>query len=189
MEAAAQPVFREHKRLDELILELAASRRELLQAVEEAPEWLREERSREGGWTLSQILEHLSVVESGSGRLMGRMLREVREHAVEETSSESVLNSLDRFSLPVPSRRVVAPNFTEPVEGISIEESLQRLKASRERLLQALESVRGLSLSVASAPHPLMGQLDGYGWLLATAQHERRHIFQIRQLANQEHRA
>lgn len=176
----------EHHRLDELIAELERSRADLLQAIDETPEALRRERSRDDGWTVSQILEHLALVEDGSGRLVGRLLRDVRAQAVPEERAESVMNALDRFSLPTPRRKVAAPEFTVPTEGLSVEQSIARLQQSRARLLGALHTVRGYALDVAHAPHPLMGALDVYGWLLATAQHEQRHTYQIRQLANQE---
>ena len=178
-----------HPRLDELIAELASSRRDLLQAVDETPAEVLLEQSREDGWTLCQILEHLAVVEDGAGRLINRLIKNAKEQNVEETNTESVLHVLDRFGLPVPTRRFRAPDFTTPQEGISLEQSLERLRVSRERLLKVVESARGISLSTVSAPHPAVGDIDGYGWLLATAQHERRHAYQIRQLSNKEHRA
>jgi hypothetical protein len=178
-----------HPRLDELIAELASARRDLLQAVDECPAAVHHEQSREDGWTLSQILEHVAVVEDGAGRLINRLVKNAREQGVEETNTESVLHTLDKFGLPIPTRRFRAPDFTTPQEGISIDQSLERLQQSRERLLKVVESARGISLSTVSAPHPAVGDIDGYGWLLATAQHERRHAYQIRQLSNTGQRA
>lgn len=181
--------MREHTRLDELLAELGSARQALLQAVDEAPESLRREKSRDDGWTLSQILEHLALVESGSGRLIARLVREAREQGVEERNSESVLGALDHVGMSVPRRRFNAPSFAEPLEGLSIEQSVERLQDARAKLLRTLEGAKGLALDTVSAPHPAVGTIDGYGWILATAQHERRHTYQIRQLANQEHRA
>jgi hypothetical protein len=178
-----------HPRLDELIAELASARRDLLQAVDEAPANVHHEQAREDGWTLSQILEHVAVVEDGAGRLINRLVKSAKEQGVEETNTESVLRVLDKFGLPVPTRQIKAPDFTTPQQGISIDQSLERLRESRERLLRVVESARGISLSTVNAPHPAIGDLDGYGWLLATAQHERRHAYQIRQLSNKGHRA
>ena len=71
-----------HPRLDELIAELASSRRDLLQAVDETPAEVLLEQSREDGWTLCQILEHLAVVEDGAGRLINRLIKNAKEQNV-----------------------------------------------------------------------------------------------------------
>ena len=186
MEVPTSTVSSKHARLDELIDELADARRSLLQAVHEAPEVQHRETRRDDGWTLAQILEHLSIVESGAGRMINRLVKEAREKAVAESKSESVLGALDHLSLSIPREPRSAPDFTMPVEGISVGEAIDRLTTNRARLLQVLDGVRGIALDTVSAPHPAVGMLDGYGWILLTAQHERRHTYQIRQLSNQE---
>jgi hypothetical protein len=178
-----------HPRLDEMIAELHESRRELLDLMREIPPALHERQPAEDRWSIRQVLEHLAVVEDGSGRLISKLIRQVRELGATESEHDSLLNTLDHLSVANPTRRARAPELVQPLEGRSVGESLERLQESRARLLTVLDSARGLGLGTVSAPHPLLGQLDVYRWLLATAQHERRHIHQIREIARSENSA
>jgi len=178
-----------HPRLFELVAELYTSRRELLEAVAEVPADVRDRQPHDERWTLAQILEHIWVVENGSGRLITKLIREVQDRGTKETDQTSVLNTIDAAYVATPTRRLTAPEFTRPVEGLTVDQALERLQASRKRLLESLESARGYALGNVSAPHPAFGPLDCYRWILATAYHERRHTHQIRELSKPENRA
>lgn len=178
-----------HPRLDEIIDELHACREELLQAVASAPESLHQARATEGKWTLAQVLEHLWLAENGSGRLVTKLIREAQDNGHVETEQSSLLNTLDHHNVANPKQRMRAPEMIRPTEGMSVETALTRLRESRERLLKSLQAARGLALGKVSAPHPALGPLDAYRWLLFLAQHERRHARQIREMSRPETRA
>jgi hypothetical protein len=60
---------------------------------------------------------------------------------------------------------------------------LAALAESRRELLSALDLADGLALGQISFPHPLIGPLDLYQWVLFVGQHEARHAAQIEEIA------
>ena len=53
------------------------------------------------------------------------------------------------------------------------------LSDSRARLKLAIDEADGIDLSQMHFPHPVLGRLDMYQWILFVGKHERRHIAQI----------
>jgi len=101
--------------------------------------------------------------------------------SIPETSEAPVGSALDRYHVPDPTfRKVVAPDVVQPLQGVPVTESVTRLRESRARLIAALEAASGTALGGAHFPHPIFGPLDGYQWALLAAQHQRRHLVQIR---------
>jgi hypothetical protein len=125
-------------------------------------------------------VEHLQIVEDGIGRRLSQLAKQA-ELLGAETESTSVLGALDRFSLRVRSRAIKAPAGVTPTGARTLSESIAALGISRARLLELLSRVTGRALSELKAPHPLIGPLDFYQWLLFLAQHEERHAAQIRE--------
>lgn len=171
-----------HPRIAELMAELDASREELRALIASLPPETLTTPAGDG-WSIAQILEHLAIVEDGSGRMFSRLVKEVEASGARETESDSVLGLNDRYQIAVSDQRFMAPEGIRPNAGLSPEESMARLDASRTRLKQAMQRASGLALGTVSMPHPAFGPFTAYQWLLATAQHERRHMRQIRRIA------
>ncbi|MGZ9247776.1 MAG: DinB family protein, partial [Gemmatirosa sp.] len=69
-----------------------------------------------------------------------------------------------------------------PRAGVTAEQALTGLQEAREALLAVLRDGDGLALGQVMAVHPVIGDLDLYGWVVFIAQHEERHERQIRAL-------
>jgi hypothetical protein len=171
-----------HPRLAELRAELDRSRDGLLAAVARVPAELATLRPEADHWSVAEVVEHLRMVEDGVGRLLGKLGKQA-ETGGPEVSSASVLSSLDRFGLSSPRRRIIAPDAVAPTGALSLAEGLAGLAESRRRLLELVHRVSGRALDEVAAPHPLLGPLSFYQWLLFLAQHEERHTIQIRETA------
>ncbi len=171
-----------HPRVAEVINALESAHRDLVDVVTVIPEARRDEPATNGGWSVAQHLEHLAIVEDGAGRLMSKLIKQVAAAGERETSEESLLHSLDRFEIWRVSRKIVAPDFVAPKEGLPSHEALSRLTTARGRMIEALSRASGLALASVSHPHPVVGPLNIYQWGLMSAQHERRHLNQIRAL-------
>lgn len=78
-----------------------------------------------------------------------------------------------------------APEFVKPHPQASADESLARLKASRERMLANVEQLDGFDLSGLKYPHPFAGELNAYQWILIAGAHEARHTQQINRMRSQ----
>ncbi len=133
----------------------------------------------EGRWSIAQHVEHLAIVEDGAGRLIAKLIKQVQSTGALETERTTVLDSLDHVQLWTVRKRIEAPDFVKPTEGLSIAEGLARLTASRTRLIDAFQRASGLALGSAMAPHPVLGPLTIYQWGLMAAQHQRRHAESI----------
>ena len=48
-----------------------------------------------------------------------------------------------------------------------------------------IERAEGRALDQVKKPHPVLGELDGYGWISFVASHEARHAAQIREISEQ----
>ena len=171
-----------HPRLGELRGELDRTREGLLATVARMPADATGLRPCADGWSIAEVVEHLLIVETGIGRLLGKLGKQA-ETLGPETSTASVLSSLDRFELTDPARRIESPTAMSPTGGVTLAESLAGLGESRRRILDLLQRVSGRALGDLAAPHPLLGQFTFYQWLLFLAQHEERHTLQIRETA------
>ena len=172
-----------HPRIAELFAELDASRSELHALLSALPSELLHAPAVGEQWSVGQILEHLAVVEDGSGRFVSKIIHEVEATGARETDSSSILDVNDRFAIATSNVRIPAPERVLPKEGLAPEASMKRLDEMRDKLKSVLRRASGLALGNATRPHPLFGPCNGYQWVLVTSQHERRHIRQIRRMA------
>ena len=171
-----------HPRVAEIIDELEATQRAFVEFIDTIPEEQRQAPAVGARWSFAQHVEHLAVVEDGTGRLMSKLIRRVREIGARETDESSVLHSIDQHRIWTLNQRLEAPEMVRPKDGAPADESLARLAQSRERVTVALRDASGLALSTATAPHPYFGQFDVYQWGLMLAHHQRRHAECIREL-------
>ena len=171
-----------HPRVAEIIDELEATQRDFVAFIDTIPESQRNAPSVDGRWSIALHLEHLALVEDGTGRMISKLIKQIQATGARENDESSVLNSLDKHQIWTLNRRVVAPDLVSPKEGLMPSESLARQAASRSRVIAVLQAASGLALSTASAPHPYFGQFDVYQWGIMLAHHQRRHAECIREL-------
>ncbi len=171
-----------HPRIAEIIDVLEHAHRDLVEVVTAIPEARRDAPGDNGKWSVAQHLEHLAMVEDGAGRLMSKLIKEVAARDERETETSSLLGSLDRYQVWTTTRKIVAPEMVQPREGLSAADALARLTTARTRMIGALQKASGLALASVTFPHPVVGPLNVYQWGLISAQHERRHLEQIRAL-------
>ena len=148
-------------------------------------------RPRDDVWSAADNLAHLALVEQFVVEMIGKSIEKARAEGVgPDQSDESFMNSLDRWRVPDPLMKVIAPARITPDNSKSVEESLRSLELSRERLRDVLRENAEIDLGAVKRPHPLLRDLDMYQWALFVAQHEDRHRKQMeRALAETTERA
>lgn len=172
------------RRLAELVEFAEGQRAALLVAVAAVPEDRREERVAPECWSVAEVLEHLHRVERGMIRLSEYALQQVKQRGVgPEASDESLLGALDAFQLSRRTTRIPAPERVMPSGQYTAAQMLAKLGESRHTLLALLPALDGFALGEITFPHPLLGPLDLYQWLLFLGQHEARHTDQIQEIA------
>ena len=168
-----------NERLSEIVDYLALVRAELEAYVASLPEKSLQERAHPNRWSVAEMLEHLVIVENGSGRMVSKLTKQaIEEGSVPETATSSVLGSLDtQFGSDV---KIVAPSYLSPDKKIPVADSIAELRIARERLLGAIQKANGLDLTRVKGPHPVFGPIDGYQWMVMIGQHEERHLQQMK---------
>jgi uncharacterized damage-inducible protein DinB len=170
-------------RVAELVDYVVRQRSLLLAAVSAVPEAQRDLRVTSDAWSVAGVLEHLHRVESGIARLLARSVERARASGVgAESEVSSLLGSLDSFGLIQRDRRMEAPGPVLPRGEYNASQALTALAASRTALLAAVGEGDGLALSEITYPHPLLGSLNLYQWVLFVGQHEARHAAQIAEI-------
>ena len=169
------------KKLQEIAEAITADREALLEAVSGLSEAQFDYRPAPDQWSISDILHHLALADEGSGRLTSMMLKKAGEMNLppDPAPDASALDCLDQFAEVLRATRAEAPDIVAPRSHLSAAESLTKLDASRERLRANIERLAQYDLSQLNYPHPLLGTLNLYQWLLIGGRHERRHTAQI----------
>ena len=175
-----------HSRLAEVSDRLAAERRELLDVASTVPNDSWQTRPGDDRWSVFEICQHLHQVETSCAAVLAKRIAQAREagHPAERDTS-SVLGTLDHLRVSQLDRKLVAPERAQPAENPDRETAERRLAESRAALLAAMESGDGLALGEIRHTHLRFGELDLYQWCLFVAEHEKRHIAQLRQVAAQ----
>lgn len=168
------------KRLAEVISCIEASRVRLLASVAHVHPSFAEIRPRDGTWSVAEILTHLSLVDSGVAKLVARSVLWGKEKGVgPETSDESILSSVDEYTITERPKFFAAPQHLIPPHDSRMDEALRLLADSHRALKDAYVEADDLDLSVIKRPHPAYGDLNLYQWGLFVGKHEERHTRQI----------
>jgi hypothetical protein len=130
-----------------------------------------------GGWSASEILAHLTMV----------------ENAVWDGAREVLAQKPGRH--PLRKRVHIPPVFVQwrmlkrktpiPLDAalvLSRDESLQGFSAARNRTLKFIAEAGARDLRAFRREHPFLGSLDLYDWLRLLAYHEIRHTKQLQEI-------
>lgn len=159
-------------------------RRKLRDLVEGLSEERGSEPQSDGGWSIAQVVEHLSLAEQGMTRICGKLLKKAAEAGElfdgNVRFSENFLKRIETLA----EAKLEAPEPVRPVGGIPINTSLAVMvttEAKRQELRPMFEKYDG---NGRTFPHPYFGELTAVEWLALIGGHEYHHIKQIRRLLN-----
>ncbi|WP_026848534.1 DinB family protein [Gemmatimonas phototrophica] len=168
-----------HPRIEEVLTQLRDAQSDMQALLARVPATHSQTVVREGTWSAAHIVEHLAIVEDGTGRLVSKLIKQAE--GTTETESAPILPTLARFHVEDSSvRRIEAPDMVAPRAGLSLDTAVQTQQVARERVIAAYAAASGRALAEVSAPHPILGPLNGYQWGIFIAQHQRRHLVQLR---------
>jgi uncharacterized damage-inducible protein DinB len=172
------------KKVQELVDTVSNYRQSLLDSIAGLSDAQLDYRADGSPWSISDIIHHLALTDEANAKLTSRMVKQAQAQSLplDSTPDESALNSLDSYADLIANTKAQAPEFVKPQSHLPVEESLARLKASREKFLESVEHLAQYDLSQLAYPHPLLGSLNLYQWILIAGGHERRHTSQIRRI-------
>lgn len=153
-------------------------------------EGLNEEQSRfrpsEQAWSVAEIAEHLSMIESLLMKLVKNLVQqgEASTSLIDESASfapisiEHIAGQLDGKSQ--------APDNLRPTGNVSLKESIGNLRRRRASLLALKPSLESRDYTPVVYTNEQLGALNPYQWLAFMGSHEEKHLSQIVALVSSE---
>jgi hypothetical protein len=160
---------------------LAASRERLLQAVAGLSAEQRTFQPAEDRWSVAGCVEHIILVEGFVLHTIQTTLQAPPEPA-EKQAEVRRKDTIVIERVPARIRRVMGPPAVHPTNRWPhFEELLDQFEATRER---SVNFAAGTDADLRSHffPHPFMGDLDCYQWLLFVGLHCERHVRQLEEV-------
>lgn len=184
-----EPVYDEqhrfrNARLTAIAAFLAHHRAEVIAAAHAIPADGWTERATPEGWSPAEILDHLRIAEHGTVRLLEKLVPEALAAGhPEERETSSVIDAAFVAARLDRSSRIVAPARAMPTRAPDLDSAVEALGAERTQLLAAMHAGDGLAFGSIEWPHPAIGVLSLYEWLVFLGAHEGRHAAQLREIA------
>jgi uncharacterized damage-inducible protein DinB len=175
-----------HPRTDELLRHLDTQHERLRTAVERIPSSRREEKPSPDRWSVAEVIEHLSIVESRIERVFSSKLAEARASGQvgPEHDMSPVVGTLDMDRVLDRSRKITAAEAARPTGKLDLEAAWQQLERARGKLCESVRGADGLALCEVVHPHPVLGPINLYQWIAFVGGHEARHAAQVLELAD-----
>lgn len=130
-------------------------------------------------WSVAENVEHLTIVENRAfGRIENALqgASDVSKRSAWEGRDEALVSEIRNRS-----PRVQAPEIVRPTGTWQQEELLRQFQAARQRTGE-FAATTDADLRGHCWPHPILGELDCYQWLLAVGAHCERHLAQIEEV-------
>ena len=150
-------------------------------AVEHLTEAQANFRPDENQWTIAEIVEHISIVNDGFLRLTHKLLKE-GESAAKPPKADLNLGHTSLDENGQQREPFQAPERVRPQGGVGIEDSLAKLRASLAGIVEIQSRLEAVDLSEQMFPHPALGPMNAYQWMVLLGEHEDRHRGQIERL-------
>ncbi len=169
-----------HAKLDEIVQLINSYRKELLAHVTPLSQSQIDWRAADTEWSIGEVLDHLCLVETGSSKVLHKHAREIKDNNLSAPPLDgSALNCLDKFQIETVRTKIKAPAMVAPRSGVGKTELMSNLETCRVRLLESIQALDRYDLHQLDFPHPALGKLDLYQWILFIGKHERRHSVQV----------
>jgi len=130
-----------------------------------------------GRWSAAEIVEHLATVETRLREMLQKALEapadgSKRSAMTDQTMISDVAGRITRFE---------APEFLAPTGKIGDEQLWSEFEVARKKTLD-FAAATNAELRRHFMPHPILGELDCYQWLLLLAAHCDRHRAQMEEV-------
>jgi hypothetical protein len=138
-----------------------------------------EKRLDDGGWSVGQIVEHISTVDEGICKICSKLLASARDKGLSGDGSVRFSPEFIKRIDDLTNTKLEAPERVHPTGEQTVAQSLERLSANRERLSGIRHLFETLDSTKEKFLHPYFGDLSAAEWLVLRGGHEERHIEQI----------
>ena len=173
-----------HPRMQTLLDLIDAHYRALLDTDDAVPDELRERKPADGCWSVAQVIDHVSKVETAVSQRIANVLAEAKERGLARETETAPLDAAEFFEKVADrTNKRVSPERAHPAPDARYADAWAALDAAHAQAVATFASGEGLALAEVKLPHPVLGELSIYQWAIALAGHEARHAAQIRETA------
>jgi uncharacterized damage-inducible protein DinB len=170
----------EAKERELVVKHLAHSRERLVTLVEGLSAEQKSFRPAEDRWSITDCIEHITVVENNILIFIQKALQSEPDGSRQAEVQGKDQTVLER--VPARERRVKGPAEVMPSgRWQDFDELLRQFEATRERSVR-FSAVTQADLRSHFFPHPFLGLLDCYQWLLFLGAHCERHVRQMEEV-------
>ena len=132
-------------------------------------------------WSVAEVSEHIAVSES---TIFGMVQSKIMTSPAEPAKRTEVAGKDETILKMVPDRshKVQAPEFLKPTNRWATRE--ETTKAFEDSRKATMDYVRTTSDDLRDhfGPHPMLGPMDAYQWILLISAHSERHTKQIEEV-------
>jgi len=132
-------------------------------------------------WSVAEVSEHIAISESS---LLGLVQKQIMASPADPTKRAEVAGKDETILKMVPDRshKVQAPEFLKPTNRWATQAELTRaFEDSRKATMDYVRTTND-DLRDHFGPHPMLGPLDAYQWILLISAHSERHTKQIEEV-------
>lgn len=163
---------------------LDRERAAFLVQVERVPRSRQSERPAPDRWSVIEVVEHVSRIDTGITKLLEVMGAQPLTANL-EALAQAQMSPEKAASVRNRGTRIEAPERVRPTGKLSSEEALAQLAAGRVKLKAASLAADPAVLDGAVYSHAVLGPLTLRAWLELTAHHDARHAQQVAEIAEQ----
>jgi hypothetical protein len=133
-------------------------------------------------WTVAQIVEHVSMVDEGAGKLCTRLLSRSEKDGKPSDGTVRMSHTFISRATASAQQKLEAPDIVQPNAGRSIAESLAVLDQNAGKFGELLPLFESVDDTGHKFPHPYFGEMTATEWFAVKIAHEARHTRQIQAL-------
>lgn len=130
-------------------------------------------------WTIAEIAEHVSIVNGGMLRITHKLLKLAE---AEPAAPAADLSLGYTFPADNPPPKFQAPDGVRPKGGVSIPDALANIQKSLDGFDEIRARLEAVDLSKHEFPHPALGPITAYRWMILMGEHQDLHRRQIERI-------
>ncbi len=159
-----------------------AARERFLETIAEVSDIEAQMRPVGEKWSISQVAEHLAMVDRGISRICKKLLGEAQDAGIMSEGRTSISPQFWLRSVEIAEEKLEAPPQVEPTGGVSISESVEKLRNNAKMFEEMRHDLEMYDSTLPTFPHPYFGAINAVEWLILAGGHEHRHTMQIKRL-------
>ncbi len=139
-------------------------------------------RPAQDSWTIAEIVEHIGITNSGFVRIAYKLIKQSEAAGAPPLAGLHLKDVLLTGDGQQDPRKFPAPDMVKPQGGQSLAASFAKIEQAHADIQAARARLEASDCSSATFPHPAVGQLSPYQWMILYGEHMDRHRQQIERI-------